>query len=135
MVLSWSRGIYARFTLDQTMESFVRCHSLALAVYRASEHWPPAERYALSSQIRRAALSAPTNIAEGCAKRGRSEFRRFLSHSIGSLSEVGYLLLVARDLGMLSDPSWSSLEQERDAAARVTFLLYRSLDPAHSRPS
>ena len=117
------------------MAAWQRCHSLALAVYRASEQWPAAERYGISGQIRRAALSAPTNIAEGCAKRGRSEFRRFLSHSIGSLSEVGYLLLVARDLGMLSEPSWSTLEQERDAAARVTFLLYRSLDPAHSRPS
>ncbi len=118
----------------ERLVAWQRCHSLALAVYRASEHWPAAERYGISGQIRRAALSAPTNIAEGSAKRGRSEFRRFLSHSIGSLSEVGYLLLVARDLGMLSEPSWSTLEQERDAAARVTFLLYRSLDPAHSRP-
>ena len=119
----------------ERLAAWQRCHSLALAVYRASEQWPAAERYGISGQIRRAALSAPTNIAEGSAKRGRSEFRRFLSHSIGSLSEVGYLLLVARDLGMLSEPSWSTLEQERDAAARVTFLLYRSLDPAHSRPS
>ncbi len=118
----------------ERLVAWQRCHSLALAVYRASEHWPAAERGGISGQIRRAALSAPTNIAEGSAKRGRSEFRRFLSHSIGSLSEVGYLLLVARDLGMLSEPSWSTLETESDSAARVTFLLYRSLDPAHSRP-
>ncbi len=93
-----------------------------------------AERYGITVQVRRAALSAPTNIAGGSAKRGRAEFRRFLDIAIGSLSEVGYLLLVARDLNIVPADSWSDLEHERDAAARITFLLYRSLGPDHSRP-
>ena len=118
----------------ERLAAWQRCHALALSVYRASEQWPSAERYGITNQVRRAALSAPTNITEGAAKRGKAEFRRFLGHSIGSLSEVGYLLLVARDLGMLTQDTWSTLEQERDAAARVTYLLYRSLSPDHSRP-
>ena len=106
-----------------------RCHALTLAVYRATEAWPTAERYGLTAQIRRAATSAPTNIAEGSAKRGRAEFRRYLDIAIGSLAEVTYLLHLARDLGIISNSDWEAVEAVRDAAGRVTWLLYRSLRP------
>ncbi len=104
-----------------------RCHELALAIYRATEIWPATERYGLTAQIRRAAASAPTNIAEGSAKRGKAEFRRFLDISLGSLSEVSYQLELARDLGFLREADWQAIEAARDAAGRVTWLLYRSL--------
>ena len=129
------RGLHIRrMKRYERLAAWQPCHALALSVYRATEQSPSSERYGITGQLRRAALSAPTNITEGAAKRGKSEFRRFLAHSIGSLSEVGYLLLVARDLELLSLDAWSTLEQERDAAARVTYLLYRSLSPDHSRP-
>jgi four helix bundle protein len=67
-------------------------HELALAIYRSTEAWPVAERYGLTAQTRRAALSVPTNIAEGSAKLGPREFRRYLDISLGSLSEISYLL-------------------------------------------
>lgn len=67
-------------------------HQLALEVYEITERWPANERYGLTSQIRRAAISAPTNIAEGSAKRGPRELRRYLDIALGSLSEVSYLL-------------------------------------------
>jgi four helix bundle protein len=104
-----------------------RCHGLALSVYRTTEQWPATERYGLVAQIRRAAVSAPTNIAERSAKRGKAEFRRYLDIAIGSLSEVTYLLRLALDLGYMSKEVWSQVEAERDAAGRVTWLLYRSL--------
>ena len=106
-----------------------RCHELVLAVYRATEHWPANERFGLTAQIRRAAASAPTNIAEGSAKRGKAEFRRFLDIALGSLAEVSYQLELARDLGFLSEADWQAVEAARDAAGRVTWLLYRSLQP------
>ena len=75
-------------------------HRLALEVYSVTDGWPKEERFGLTIQLRRAALSAPTNIAEGSAKRGHREFRRFLDMSLGSLSEVRYLLRFSRDRGL-----------------------------------
>jgi four helix bundle protein len=72
-------------------------HQLALQVYTETERWPINERYGLTAQVRRAALSAPTNIAEGSAKRGPRELRRYLDIALGSLSEVSYLLRFSRD--------------------------------------
>jgi four helix bundle protein len=78
-------------------------HQLALEVYEVTERWPTNERYGLTAQIRRAAISAPTNIAEGAAKRGPRELRRYLDIALGSLSEVSYLLRFTRDRGILND--------------------------------
>jgi four helix bundle protein len=60
-------------------------HQLALEVYAITERWPANERFGLTAQVRRAALSAPTNIAEGSAKRGSRELRRYLDIALGSL--------------------------------------------------
>ena len=74
------------------------CHKLVLEVYRSTKDFPGSERYGLRSQARRAAFSAAANIAEGSAKHGVREFRRYLDISIGSLSELAYAL---RDTGMI----------------------------------
>jgi four helix bundle protein len=84
----------------ERFEAWKITHQLALQVYSVTERWPKSERYELTSQIRRASLSAPTNIAEGAAKRGRQEFRRFLDIARGSLSEVSYLLRFSKDRGI-----------------------------------
>jgi four helix bundle protein len=60
-----------------------------------TESWPVAERFGLTIQVRHAALSIPTNIAEGAANRGHREFRRYLDIALGSLSELTYLLRLA----------------------------------------
>jgi four helix bundle protein len=74
--------------------------------------------------LRRAALSAPANIAEGASKRGTREFRRFLDIALGSLAEVSYLLRFSRDYGLLSEESWLRLEAIRSEAGRLTWSLY-----------
>jgi four helix bundle protein len=102
-------------------------HELALAVYAVTRGWPRSELYGLTSQLRRAALSAPTNIAEGSAKRGPAEFRRFLDYSLGSLSELAYLLRFAHDTHFLTDEAWATLHQMRDKAAILTWRLSRSM--------
>jgi len=81
----------------------------------------------LTIQVRRAALSVPTNIAEGAAKRGCREFRRFLDIALGSLSELTYPLRFSRDLGLLTTESWAELEAVRDEAGKLTWQLYRRL--------
>ena len=78
-----------------------RSHKLVLAVYRASQSLPTAERFGLTSQLRRAVLSVPTNIAEGSKRVAPKEYAHFLNIAEGSLSETQYLLLVGRDLGYI----------------------------------
>jgi four helix bundle protein len=78
-----------------------RSHKLVLALYRASVGFPPHERYGLTSQLRRAALSVPTNVAEGSKRASQTDFARFLNLAEGSLSETEYLVIVSRDLGYI----------------------------------
>lgn len=103
------------------------CHALTMAVHQSSELFPKWELYGLTSQSRRAAFSAAANIAEGSAKRGPREFRRYLDVAMGSLAELAYCLHLARDLGYLSADRWVELEQLRDEAGRVTWGLYRAI--------
>jgi four helix bundle protein len=110
-------------------EAWKVAHDLALNIYRITDDWPMCERYQLTSQIRRAALSIPTNIAEGAAKRGSREFRRSLDIARGSLSEVSYLLLFSRDRGILTLDAYYSLEELRERTGKVMWGLYKSLSP------
>jgi len=105
--------------------AWMHCHELTLAVYHASTDWPPAERFGLTAQVRRAAFSAAANIAEGSAKRGTREFRRFLDISLGSLAEITYALRLARDLQYLSPEAWTALDDLATTASKTTWGLYR----------
>jgi four helix bundle protein len=75
-----------------------RAHALALSVYGFSREFPKTEIYGLSVQIRRAAVSVPANIAEGFRRRGKLEKVRFMNIAEGSLDEVRYYLILAKDL-------------------------------------
>lgn len=108
-------------------EAWRVAHELALEVYRITDQWPACERYQLTAQIRRAALSVPTNIAEGAVKRGPREFRRYLDIARGSLSEVSYLLRFSKDRGILDSESFQMVHELRDRAGRLTWGLYASL--------
>ncbi|MBA3445477.1 MAG: four helix bundle protein [Gemmatimonadales bacterium] len=110
------------------LKAWVACHELVLSVYRVSSAWPAAERYGLTSQARRAAYSTAANIAEGSAKRGNREFRRFMDIALGSISELTYILLLARDLGYLRPEVWGEIEAMRDHAGRLTWGLYRAIN-------
>ena len=98
-----------------------------MAIYKLTKKFPPDERFGLTSQTRRAALSAPTNIAEGASKRGRREFARYLNIAIGSLGELSYLLEFAKEIGLLSSDDWEYLHEMRERASIVTWRLYKKL--------
>ena len=117
----------------ERFDSWKLTHKLALAIYDASEAWPPDERNGLTAQIRRAALSASTNIAEGSAKRGPREFRRYLDIALGSLSEVSYLLRFSRDRGILNGEDFEALDDLRNQAGKLTWRLSASMAVARSR--
>lgn len=76
-----------------------KAHAWVLSVYRLSESFPAKENFALTSQLRRAAMSVPANIAEGFKKRGLRDKARFFNIAQGSLEESRYYLILARDLG------------------------------------
>jgi four helix bundle protein len=113
----------------ERIKAWERCHELCVVVYQATKSWPRDERFGLSSQARTAAHSAAANIAEGSAKKGSAEFRRYLNISLGSLSELSYTLLLAKDLQILPEEDWGRLEELHRKAGGMTWLLYRSMLP------
>ena len=98
-----------------------RARKLAVAVYDASQRFPAIERFGLQSQIRRAAISIPSNIAEGCSRSSRREFHRFLEIALGSANEVICLIDLAADLGFLGDVDPGPL-RDRTQAVRAMLL-------------
>jgi four helix bundle protein len=84
-----------RFT---ELKVWQRGHALVLKVYKLTIGFPLVERYGLTSQLRRAVLSVPTNIAEGSKRVSNQDYARFLNMAEASLAETEYLLLVSRDL-------------------------------------
>lgn len=76
-----------------------KAHAFVLAIYQLTNHFPKDERYGLTSQLRRASVSIPANIAEGFRKRGAAEKARYLNISHGSLEECRYYLILTKDLG------------------------------------
>ena len=91
------------------LEVWQLADELAKDVYRATKPFPKEEIYGITSQLRRAALSVPTNIVEGYSRRGDRELGRFLDIALGSLAEVKYLLHFANGMRYLSDVDYSTL--------------------------
>lgn len=100
-----------------------RSHQLALAVYRVTETLPPDERFGLTSQLRRAVTSVPTNIAEGSKRRSSQDYARFLNLAEGSLAETQYLTILSRDLRYLASEVVEPLLAEIDEIARMLHAL------------
>lgn len=111
----------------ERFEAWRRSHELALTLFQRTESWPARFRYSLTEQLCRAGLSVPTNIVEGCVKRGAREFARYLGIAHGSLHEVGYLLRFARDLLVIKQAEWEQLENQRAEAAAVVWGLLASM--------
>ena len=104
-----------------------KSHQLALAVYKATREFPKEELYGLTSQIRRASMSVPTNIAEGCGRNTDAEFARFLQIAMGSASETEYQLLLSRDLGFLTKVKYDQLNSDVTEVKRMLASLLKTL--------
>jgi four helix bundle protein len=111
-----------------------KAHQAALSTYEATTSFPPFEQYGLTSQLRRAASSIPTNIAEGCGRDSDAELARFLRIAMGSGNEVEYLLILSRDLSYLNESTFNDLtarilETKRMLAGFLKRLRSPSLEP------
>ncbi len=105
----------SRRTTAKSFEDLIvwqKAHAWVLLVYRMSESFPVKENYALTSQLRRAAMSVPANIAEGFKKRGIRDKLRYFNIAQGSLEESRYFLILARDLGYAdTGEAYANLEE------------------------
>jgi four helix bundle protein len=101
-------------------------------VYLASQAFPKEERFGLTAQIRRAAVSVPSNIAEGQGRSFDREFSLFISHALGSLMEVETQLLIAQDLGYLTAESVDQLLKQSAEIGRLANGLLTTLKKSTS---
>ncbi|MBN2282896.1 MAG: four helix bundle protein [Deltaproteobacteria bacterium] len=114
-----------------------KAHELVLEIYKTTSCFPASETYNLTGQLRRAASSVPANIVEGQSRNTTREYLKFLYNARGSLEEVRYFLLLARDLLFLDDIHYTKLENNYESASRMLNGLIRSLrEPAagHANP-
>jgi len=99
-----------------------KAHQLVLLIYHLTGKFPKSEMFGLTSQMRRAAVSVPANIAEGYGAGSEGQFGHFLDIAQGSLSEVEYYLILSKDLNYITAEEYQKAEAMR---AEVGFLLYR----------
>jgi four helix bundle protein len=104
-----------------------KAYLLTVNIYKLSKKFPKDELYGLASQLRRAAVSLPANIAEGYERNHRKEYVQFLFIAKGSLGEVETYLMLAKDLEYISDNDYSVVEDKRIEVSRILHGLIASL--------
>ena len=104
-----------------------KSHELTLRIYALTSEFPRQEIYGLTSQIRRACASIPTNIAEGCGRNSSPDFARFLQIAMGSASETEYLILLAHDLKYLNVDQHAELIDMIVSVKKMLTALLRNI--------
>lgn len=109
------------------LQVWEKSHELVLGIYKVTKDFPKEELYGIISQIRRAAVSVPNNIAEGSVK-GNPEFKRFLLISLGSASEVDYLLYLSKDLGYISEEIFRNFDEKIQVVKKMLTALIQKIE-------
>jgi len=112
-----------RFT---NLKVWQRSHDLVVRVYRETESFPKHENFGVTSQLRRAVMSVPCNIAEGSKRKSSKEYAHLLNIAEGSAAESEYLLLLCRDLGYVTEAKTEEILGElREIASMLSGLRVR----------
>jgi four helix bundle protein len=109
------------------LKVFELADGLAIAAYQATRDFPFEERFGLRGQVRRAAVSVPTNIVEGCSRRGHREYVHFLDMALGSASELRYLFTLCHRLGFLPHDVAATLDGRAEHLVRTLQSLLNAL--------
>jgi four helix bundle protein len=104
-----------------------KSHALTLGVYRMTKSFPTDERFGIISQLRRAASSVPANLSEGCGRGSESDFGRFVQIAMGSAAEVEYHLLLAKDLGYITEEHFSATTKDVQEVKRMLASLLKTV--------
>jgi four helix bundle protein len=111
----------------KNLKIWQRSMDIVEIIYRETLDLPVEERYGLTSQIRRASISIPSNIAEGSSRQGKKEFKHFLSIALGSCYEVNTQLELAKRLSMLNDKTTDRIIHELDEVEKMIIGFMKSL--------
>jgi four helix bundle protein len=113
--------------VTKRLEVWKKAIELTVDVYKHSEKFPKTEIYGLTSQIRRAAVSIPSNVAEGAARQTRKEFINYLHIAQGSLSELDTQLVIANKLEYIPDIAYKDIEKKTETISKMITGLIKSL--------
>ncbi|MFM9826006.1 four helix bundle protein [Flavobacterium sp.] len=102
-------------------------HAFTLKIYSNTSLFPKDELYGITSQIRRASSSIPTNISEGCGRNSDKEFNQYLNIALGSASETEYLIILSRDLNYIDTETFEILEKEINTIKSKIYKLKQIL--------
>jgi four helix bundle protein len=109
------------------LRAFELADELALVIYRVTRKFPKDERYGLTSQMRRATVSIPSNIVEGCGRTTQADYRHFLEIAFGSLRELIYQASLSKRLGYIEGTDIPAIDAKLTETERVLAALIRSL--------
>lgn len=111
-----------------------KAYKLCLVIYKITGKFPNEERYGLTSQLRRSAVSIPSNIAEGYGKRTTADYTRSLYIAYGSICEIETQTLISGDLNYIEDRTLEGLKEQIAEVERMLKALIRSLESKHLAP-
>ena len=109
------------------LRAFILADELVILIYQLTQTFSKEEAYGLTSQMRRAAVSVPSNIVEGCAREGEVEYLRFLEIAFGSLRELHYQLSLAKRLGYCDPALFLTGDEKCEETGKVLAALIRSI--------
>ena len=116
------------------IRAWQKSHELVLEVYELTEKFPSKETYGLTSQLRRAVVSIPTNIAEGYGRSTDSEIARFIDISLGSVNEVDYLLFLSAELQYVLKAKVENLKENVIEIRKMLTAFTKTLRNSHKKP-
>jgi len=105
-----------------------RSHLLVLDLYKIVNQFPKEEQFGLISQIKRASSSIPANIAEGCGRNSNKDFLRFLHIALGSANEVLYLLILSKDLKLITEETFKEFEDKVEKVKAMLLAFIKTIN-------
>nr|WP_199002486.1 four helix bundle protein [Flavobacterium sp. ASV13] len=110
------------------LNSWIKSFEFVKEIYLVTNQFPSDEKFGITSQIRRASVSVPVNIAEGAARKGLKEFIHFLHISLGSLSELDTLILLSKELNFITEKNCEQLIEKLDIIGKLIYGLIKNLE-------